>query len=87
MGLLNTLRTCYNLATKVEELSQRVESLSFQWTDFLDMQRAREERQRKRDRTALSKLVAADTPDQATLPLPDDRKSRLRALVAQKRRV
>lgn len=63
MGLINTLRTALDLAARVQEVERQCDGVLREWTDVLDKLKAREERERKRKRTALGVDTSADCAD------------------------
>lgn len=75
MPLWETLRTALNLGARVNEIERKQEEMRgefehihSEWTDTLDLLRAREERQRKRDRTALKTALAEPSGDASDGP-------------------
>ena len=56
------------LVETVTKLAHEVEQLRMEWSDVLDMLRAREERLRKRDKAAVRQDLAPD-PEHVTMKL------------------
>lgn len=73
-NVLESLRAAVNLSLKVGQLEQKVLMLELAWTDFVDIQRAREERFRKRAYKEFKDMAAEEAA-----PTPANEREALRA--------
>ena len=89
MGLFTAFRTALELARRVEELERTTTQVVLEWGDVLDKLKAREERERKRKRSAVEANLAdcTDCGDKAggSAAAPDNGEMKL-ALWGEMRR-
>jgi hypothetical protein len=78
MGIFKTLRNAYKLAQRVEECEAKCDVVLTEWSDVLDKLKAREERERHRNRRVVSDALAVPAPVAPPEASPVSRKAQLR---------